>query len=99
MSKVFAQASAYSSVMIYRERQNMQTTFQASDSGQAMIQNTTAVDTEQLVVTLHPGIDSSVDIQIKENVPNSGVISSRISINQANLQKLVDWLREQGAVE
>ncbi|MGH8807077.1 MAG: hypothetical protein ACREX0_04280 [Noviherbaspirillum sp.] len=77
----------------------MQTTFQASDSGQAVIQNTTAVDTEQLVVTLHPGIDSSVDIQIKESVAGDGLISSSISVNQSNLQKLVDWLREQGAVE
>jgi hypothetical protein len=84
------------------EGKAMQTTFQASDGGQAVIQNTTKVDSEQLVVTLHPGADSSVDFQIRENVvgTNGGdLISSSISINQTNLQKLVDWLREQGAVD
>jgi hypothetical protein len=77
----------------------MQSTFSESDTGQAVIQNATAVDTEQLVVTLHPGNDSSVEIQIKEDVPGGGLVSSSISINQASLQKLVQWLREQGAVD
>jgi hypothetical protein len=77
----------------------MQSTFNASGGGQAIIQNTTVAGTEQLVVSLHPEGTSSIDIQIREDVPGSGVISSSISINQSNLQKLVQWLREQGAVE
>ncbi|WP_019139771.1 hypothetical protein [Noviherbaspirillum massiliense] len=77
----------------------MQSIFQASDSGQAVIRNATATGTEQLVVTLHPGSDSSVDIEIREDVPGSGLVSSSISINQSNLQRLVQWLRDQDAVD
>ena len=77
----------------------MQSTFHESETGQAVIQNTTSVGTEQLVVTLHPGSDSSVEIQIKEDIPDNGLVSSSISINQLSLQKLVQWLREQGAVD
>jgi hypothetical protein len=77
----------------------MLSTFRESDTGQAVIQNTTSVDTEQLIVTLHPGSDSSVEIQIREDVPGGGLVSSTISINQASLQRLVQWLREQGAVD
>lgn len=76
----------------------MQSTFRASDSGQAVFQNTTASGTEQLLVTLHPGSDSSAHIQIKEDV-SGGMVSTSISINQSNLQKLVEWLRDQGAVQ
>lgn len=76
----------------------MQTTFHASASGQAVIQNSTAVGTEQLVVTLHPGSDSCAHIQIKEDDPG-GLVANSMSINQDNLQKLVQWLREQGAVD
>jgi hypothetical protein len=77
----------------------MHSTFHASGSGQAVIQNAGIAGTEQLVVSLHPGSDSSVDIQVREDVPGSGVITSSISINQGNLQKLVEWLREQGTVQ
>lgn len=77
----------------------MHSTFQASDSGQAVIQNATAIGTEKLVVTLHPESDSSVDIQIREDAGGQDVVSSTITINQASLQKLVQWLREQGAVD
>ncbi|MDP3843779.1 MAG: hypothetical protein Q8Q81_14610 [Oxalobacteraceae bacterium] len=77
----------------------MQSTFHESETGQAVIQNATSVGTEQLVVTLHPGGDSSVEIQIKENIPGNGLVSSSISINQTGLQRLVQWLREQGAVD
>ena len=77
----------------------MQSTFNASDGGQAVICNTTAIGTEQLVVSLHPGSDSSVDIEIKEDSTGSDIVASAISINQSNLQKLVQWLREQGAVD
>lgn len=78
----------------------MQTTFHASDSGQAVIQNTTAIGTEKLVVNLHPGTDSLVDIQIREDVSGEGqVVSSTISINQSGMQKLVAWLRDQGVVD
>lgn len=77
----------------------MQSTFRESQTGQAIIQNSSSVDTEQLVVTLHPDSDSSVEIQIREDVPGSGLISSSMSINQPSLQKLVHWLRAQGAVD
>lgn len=76
----------------------MQTTFEASDSGQAVIRNATAAGSEQLIVTLHPGSDSATHIKIKEEAPG-GPVSSEIVINQDNLQKLVQWLREQGVVD
>lgn len=78
----------------------MQTTFNASDSGQAIIQNATAAGIEKLIVNLHPGNDSLIDIQIKEEGPGDGLlVSSTISIHQEGLQRLVEWLREQGAVQ
>ena len=78
----------------------MQTTFNASPSGQAIIQNTTAAGVEKLVVNLHPGNDSLIDVQIKEETPGDGMlVSSSISINQEGMQKLVEWLREQGAIQ
>ncbi|HYD96758.1 MAG TPA: hypothetical protein VEC01_15625 [Noviherbaspirillum sp.] len=78
----------------------MQTTFNASDSGQAVIQNTTAAGIEKLVVNLHPGNDSMVDLQIREEGPDATqLVSSTISIHQEGLQKLVEWLRNQGAVD
>jgi len=78
----------------------MQTTFNASPSGQAVIQNTTAAGIEKLVVNLHPGNDSLIDVQIKEELPGDEglLVSSTISINQEGLQKLVEWLRDQGAI-
>ncbi len=76
----------------------MQSTFKASDSGQAVIQNTGAAGTEQLVVTLHPGSDSSAHIQIREDGAG-GLVTSAMAINRDNLQKLVQWLQEQGAVD
>jgi hypothetical protein len=82
-------------------RNDMQSTFQASETGQAVIQNASPVGTEQLVVTLHPGSDSSIEIQIREDVAGDAneLVSSSISINRDSLQKLVQWLREQGAVD
>ncbi len=77
----------------------MHSTFQASDSGQAVIRNDTAIGNEKLVVTLHPENGSSVDIQIREDSGGQDVVSSSITINQAGLQQLVQWLREQGAVD
>lgn len=78
----------------------MQTTFNASDSGQAIIQNTTAAGIEKLVVNLHPGNDSLIDVQIKEEGAGDGMlVSSTISINQEGMQKLVKWLRDQGAIQ
>ncbi len=77
----------------------MHSTFQASDSGQAVIRNDTAIGNEKLVVTLHPQGDSAIDIQIREDSGGQDVVSSAITINQAGLQQLVQWLREQGAVD
>lgn len=76
----------------------MQSTFQASETGQAIVQNTTAAGIEQLVVSLSQD-DSLAHFQIKEDSTSGGVVSSVISVNQTNLQKLVDWLREQGIVD
>ncbi len=77
----------------------MQTSFHASDSGQACIENVTAVGTEQLVMNLHPGQDSSIEVQIREDVPGEGVITSSITVHRAGLQQLVQWLRDQGALD
>jgi hypothetical protein len=76
----------------------MQSTFQSSETGQAIIQNHTTISTEQLVISLHQGSDSSIEVQIKELVPDSGAIVSTMSINRDSMQKLVDWLREQDAI-
>jgi hypothetical protein len=77
----------------------MHSTFRASDTGQAVIENASSVGTDQLVFTLHPGSDSSIEVQIKEDVSRDDQVSSSISINRAGLQQLVQWLREQGAVD
>jgi hypothetical protein len=77
----------------------MQSTFQEAGPGRAIIQNATSVGTEQLVVTLHPGTELAVEIEIKEDTGGGdSLVSSAISIKQPGLQKLVQWLREQGAV-
>lgn len=78
----------------------MQTSFHASDSGQAVIQNATSIGTEKLVVNLHPGSDSMIEVQIREDGPDDSLtVSSTISINQGGMQKLVEWLRDQGVVD
>ena len=77
----------------------MHSTFQASDSGQAIIQNVTTIGNEKLVVTLHPEGTSSVEFQIREDTGGQDVVSSSITINQGSLQALMQWLREQGAVD
>jgi hypothetical protein len=76
----------------------MQSTFHASDSGQAIVQNTTAVGVEQLVVNLHQADDSSVEFQVKEQI-GGDLVSIAITINQSSLQQLVHWLRTCGAVD
>lgn len=78
----------------------MRTSFHASDGGQAVIQNTTTIGTERLVVNLHPGSDSMIEVQIREDVPGEGLmVSSTISLNQEGMQQLVTWLRSQGVVD
>lgn len=77
----------------------MQSTFQASDSGRAVIRNETAAGSQQLIVSLHPGADSSIGFEIREDVPGSGLVASSMSISQDRLQRLVQWLRENEAVE
>lgn len=77
----------------------MHATFQASDSGQAVIANATAIGNEKLVVTLHPEGTSSVEFQIREDTGGQDVVSSSITINQECLQALAQWLRAQGAVD
>lgn len=78
----------------------MRTTFHASDGGQAVIQNTTTIGSERLVVNLRPGSDSMIEVQIREDAQGEGqMVSSTISINQEEMQQLVDWLRHQGVVD
>ncbi|QAU32739.1 hypothetical protein [Janthinobacterium sp. 17J80-10] len=77
----------------------MHSTFQASDSGQAVIQNATAIGHEKLVVTLQTEGSSSLEFQIREDTGSQDVVSSSITINQECLQALVQWLRQQGAVD
>jgi hypothetical protein len=76
----------------------MHSTFHASDSGQAVVQNTTTVGTEQLIVSLHSENDSSIEFQVKEEI-SGDLISVAITINQSGLQQLVQWLRERGVVD
>jgi hypothetical protein len=68
----------------------MPSTFHESETGQAVIENATAAGTEQLVVTLHPGRDFSVDFVFNEGMLGDALIaSSGISIDQVALQSLV----------
>jgi len=76
----------------------MQSSFHSSETGQAIIQNLTVGGKEELVVTLHPGDNSSIEIQIREDSAG-GVVSSAISINQQGLQQMMQWLRTQGVAD
>lgn len=76
----------------------MKSTFHELELGKAVIQNATAEGTEQLIITLHPENQSSVQIQIKKNAAGDRSASDSISIDQHGLQKLFQWLREEGAV-
>jgi hypothetical protein len=76
----------------------MQSSFHEPEAGQAVIRNETSVGSEQLVVKLHRGSELSIEIQIKEETMGDGLVTSAISVRQPELQKLVQWLREQSAV-
>lgn len=77
----------------------MKSTFHELELGKAVVQNVTDTGTEQLVVTLPPENRSSVHIQVRENINDGGnAASSSISVDQHGLQKLFQWLREEGAV-
>lgn len=78
----------------------MPSIFQGSEAGQAVIRNTTPAGTEELVVTLHPGSDFSAEFEFKEDILADGLIfSSGIAVDRLALQRLVRWMREQGAVD
>ncbi|RJF95495.1 hypothetical protein [Noviherbaspirillum saxi] len=78
----------------------MASTFHESETGQAIIENTMEAGTERLVVTLHPESGFSVDFEFHEGIEGNALIaSSGISIDRAALQKLAQWLREQGALD
>ena len=77
----------------------MQSSFQASDSGQAVIRHTTSVGTDELVISMHPEGDSSIEVQIRDDTPGDGVISNAMRVNREELQQLVDWLRLRGVVQ
>jgi hypothetical protein len=76
----------------------MKSTFHEVDLGKAVLQNATAIGTEQLVISLKPESHSPIQIQIKQNTNDQSSTVSSISIDQHGLQKLVQWLREEGAV-
>jgi hypothetical protein len=78
----------------------MQSTFHGPATGQAIIENESAAGTEQLFITLHPGSHFSAKFEFKVGALGNGLISSSgISIDRVALQKLVQWLREQGALD
>jgi hypothetical protein len=77
----------------------MRSTFHEVELGRAVLQNSTTVGTEQLVVNLKPESHSTVQIQIKQNTEGQDPTVSSISIDQSGLQKLIHWLREEGAVQ
>lgn len=78
----------------------MQSKFHESETGQAIIENVSVAGTEQLVVTLHPGRDFSAEFEFKEGIESNALIASiGIAIDRSALQKLVQWLREQGALD
>jgi hypothetical protein len=78
----------------------MPSTFHESEMGQAMIENVSEAGTEQLVVTLHPGLDFSAEFEFREGIESNALIAtSGILIDRGTLQKLVQWMREQGALE
>jgi uncharacterized protein involved in tolerance to divalent cations len=80
-------------------RSAMKSTFHEVELGQAVLQNATEIGTEQLVVKLKPERQSAIQLQIKQNANGQSPTVSSISIDQAGLQKLVQWLREEGAVQ
>jgi hypothetical protein len=77
----------------------MKASFHEVELGQAVLQNSTAIGTEQLIVTLKPESHASIRFQIKQNTNESSSTVSSIAIDQQGLQKLVQWLREEGAVQ
>ncbi len=77
----------------------MQSTFQTVDSRQAMIQNTTAIGHETLLVTLHPNPHAAIEIEIREDTGGADLVSSSMSINQDGLRQLVQWLHDQEMVD
>lgn len=74
----------------------MKSTFHEVELGRAVVQNSTATGTEQLVVALHPESQSAVHIQIKENIDGNSPVVSEIHIDQQSLRKLFHWLSEEG---
>lgn len=77
----------------------MKSTFHEIELGQAVSQNATSVGTEQLIVKLKSDGPPGVQIQIKQNTNDQTSTASSISVDQHSLQKLVQWLREEGAVQ
>jgi hypothetical protein len=76
----------------------MQSSFREAVPGKALIQNVSAMGTERLAVSLHPGNQKSVEIEINEESTGSDLVSSSIIVTQDSLQQLVEWLRAQGIV-
>lgn len=76
----------------------MKSTFHELELGQAVVQNATPNGTEQLIVKLSEDKESAIQVQIKENANGQTATSGSISISQHGLQKLFQWLREEGAV-
>jgi hypothetical protein len=83
----------------HRLEKKMKSTFHEIELGRAVLQNATTIGTEQLIVNLKPESHSAIQIQIKQNTEGQSPTVSSISIDQHGLQKLFQWLREEGAVQ
>lgn len=77
---------------------DMKSTFHELELGKAVLQNSTDIGNEQLIVTLQPDSKAPVQIQIRQNTEGSSSTSSSIGISPHGLQQLVHWLREEGAI-
>jgi hypothetical protein len=90
---------AYKEIKHPSKGEKMKSTFHEVELGRAVLQNATTIGTEQLIVDLKPESHSAIQIQIKQNTEGQGATVSSISIDQSGLQKLIHWLREEGAVQ
>lgn len=81
-------------------KNNMASTLHETETGHAVIGDKTAEGTEQLVVTLHPESGLLAEFVFNEGMTKDALIAtSGIEIDRAALQRLVQWLREQGALD
>lgn len=77
----------------------MQSTYRENATGQLIIENQSKIGAEQLVVTVRPDDNFSTEFELSSGIGANALIASiGISIDRAALHRLVDWLRDHGAV-